>query len=145
MVTNLTEVKWPESESKQSTAITDFSAEGIYRNTYCGRGDMENRIKEQQLDLFADRTSSAKMVSNQLRLWCSTFAYLLTERLREHALSGTKLAKATAGMIRTKLLKVAASIRVTVRRVHVRLCSTVHMQEIFKLAHERIRGLPAPA
>lgn len=141
IVTNLPEDHWPEEEPR-TTEITDFSPEGIYRHLYCARGDMENRIKEQQLDMFADRTSSAAMASNQLRLWFSTIAYLLVQQLRTHALAGTKLAKATAGTIRQRLLKVATSIRVSVRRVHARMCSTFVLQRIFEQAHERIRSLP---
>ena len=104
---------------------------------------MENRIKEQLLDIFADRTSSVTMASNQLRLWFSTIAGLLVQQLRIHALAETKLAKATAGTIRQRLLKVAACIRVSVQRVHVRICSAFMLREIFEQAHERIRRLPA--
>lgn len=111
------------------------SGQELYEKTYCGRGDMENRIKEQQLDLFADRTSTTPMASNQLRLWFSTFAYLLLARLRATALQGTVLAKATAGSIRLHLLKVAAWIGVSVRRVHVRMASAYPMKEVFAAAH----------
>ena len=142
VVTNLPEDRWPEAEVELTTEIHDFSAEGIYRQVYCARGDMENRIKEQQLDMFADRTSSAFMASNQLRLWLSTFAYLLMREFRVHTLKGTKLAKATAGTIREKLLKVAASIRVSVRRVHVRLCSAFILRDVFEQAHARISQIP---
>jgi len=141
VVTNLPEDQWP-AEEPRTTKITDLTPEGIYRHLYCARGDMENRIKEQQLDMFADRTSSAGMASNQLRLWFSTIAYLLVQQLRAHALAGTKLAKATAGTIRNRLLKIATSIRVSVRRVHVRMCSTFVLRKIFEQAHERIRSLP---
>jgi hypothetical protein len=143
VVTNLPEENWPERDEKLTTAITDFSAQGIYEGLYCARGNMENRIKEQQLDMFADRTSSAKMVSNQLRLWFSTFAYLLGQQLRTCGLQETPLAKATVGTIRTRLMKVAASIRVSARRVHVRLCSAFPLQEVFAEAYERICRLPA--
>ena len=145
VVTNLPQENWPAEEPAQRSEITDFSAESIYRGTYCGRGDMENRIKEQQLDMFADRTSSAAISSNQLRLWFSTIAYLLMQQLRRHALTGTKLAKATAGTIRQRLLKVAASIQVSVRRVHVRLCSTFVNRELYEQAYARIRLLPLRA
>lgn len=142
VVTNLPQENWPAEEQAQKSEINDFSAESIYRGTYCCRGDMENRIKEQQLDMFADRTSSAAISSNQLRLWFSTVAYLLMQQLRQHALTGTKLAKATAGTIRQRLLKVAASIRVSVRRVHVRLCSTFVNRELYEHVPARIRLLP---
>jgi hypothetical protein len=118
-------------------------AEGrsLYEKFYCGRGDMENRIKEQQLDLYADRTSTAYLASNQLRLWFSTFAYLLVSQLRSVALVGTRLAKATVGTIRLHLLKIAAHITVSVRRLHVRLCSASPMPEVFAQAHQRLREL----
>ena len=141
IVTNLPEDHWPEEEP-HTTDITDLSPEGIYRHFYCARGDMENRIKEQQLDMFADRTSSAAMASNQLRLWFSTIAYLLVQQLRTHALAGTKLAKATAGTIRQRLLKVAASIRVSARRVHARIRSNFVLRGLFEQDHDRIRSLP---
>ena len=141
VVTNLPEYHWPEAEQDLKSEIRDFSAEGIYRRIYCGRGDMENRIKEQQLDMFADRTSSASLASNQLRLWFSTFGYLLMQQLRARTLAGTKLAKATAGTIRNRLLKVAASIRISVRRVHVRMCSSFAYQDLFEQAYARIRRI----
>lgn len=140
VVTNLPESPWTEGESGRSE-ITDFSPEGIYRGLYCARGDMENRIKEQQLDMFADRTSSAAMASNQLRLWFSTIAYLLVQQLRTRTLKGTRLARATVGTIRHRLLKVAGAIVVSVRRVHVRLCSNFAFRGIFEQAHERIGHL----
>lgn len=107
IVTNLPKDTWPARE--------------LYEGLYCARGDMENRIKEQQLDLFADRTSTAWMSSNQLRLWFSTFAYLFFVLLREGFLAATEWARSQAGTLRTKLLKVAATVRVTTRRILVRL------------------------
>ncbi len=115
----------------------------LYERFYCERGDMENRIKEQQLDLYADRTSTAYLASNQLRLWFSTFAYLLLSQLRAVALVGTPLAKATVGTIRLHLLKIAAHLSVSVRRIHVRLCSACPTQEVFAAAHQRLRDLKA--
>ena len=82
-------------------------ARRLYEQDYCARGEMENRIKEQQQDLFADRTSTAGLRSNQLRLWFSTLAYLLMQRLRQIGLKGTQLARATCGSIRLKLLKIS--------------------------------------
>lgn len=111
----------------------------LYEHFYCGRGDMENRIKEQQLDMFADRTSTAHMKSNQVRLWLSTFAYLLMRQLRATALCGTRLAKATVGTIRLRLMKIAAQVTVSVRRVHVRLCGACPDADIFAHAHGRLR------
>jgi hypothetical protein len=110
----------------------------LYEKFYCARGDMENRIKEQQLDLFADRTSTAPFASNQLRLWFSTFAYLLLARLRATALQGTVLARATVGTIRLRLLKVAATITVSVRRVYVRMAGAFPLQEVFATARSRL-------
>ncbi|CAM5569302.1 hypothetical protein SSTU70S_00959 [Stutzerimonas stutzeri] len=97
---------------------------------------MENRIKECQLDLFADRTSTATLRSNQLRLWLSSFAYVLLESLRRLALSGTELAQATAGSIRLKLLKIGAVITVSVRRVKVAMSSAFPQQEVFDHAFD---------
>jgi hypothetical protein len=114
------------------------SGRDLYEKFYCARGDMENRIKEQQLDLFADRTSTAPFASNQLRLWFSTFAYLLLARLRATALQGTVLAKATVGTIRLRLLKVAASITVSVRRVYVRMAGAFPLQEVYATARSRL-------
>jgi hypothetical protein len=115
----------------------------LYEKVYCARGDMENRIKEQQLDLFADRTSTAFIASNQLRLWFSTFAYFLLRGLRDHALKGTRLAKATVGTIRLHLLKIGAQVTVSVRRIYVRLSSAFPMADVFAAAHRRLRAAPA--
>ena len=84
---------------------SEASARHLYEKTYCGRGDMENRIKECQLDLFADRTSTAKVQANQLRLWFASMAYVLLCALRRIASAHTQLAEATCGTIRLKLLK----------------------------------------
>lgn len=86
-----------------------------------GGGLCQYKIKKQQPELFADRTSTAFMTSNQQRLWFPTFAYLLVRQLRATALRGTRLAKATAGTIRVRLMKIAAQVNVSARRVHVRL------------------------
>ena len=92
-------------------------AKELYEKIYCARGEMENRIKECQLDLFADRTSAASLGANQLRLWFASLAYVLMTALRRMALQGTELANATAGTIRLKLLKLGALVAVSVRRV----------------------------
>lgn len=112
--------------------------QSLYEGFYCARGDMENRIKEQQLDMFSDRTSTALLASNQLRLWFSTFAYLLVSRLRATALQGTRLANATVGTIRLHLMKIAAQLTVSVRRIHVRLCSACPAADVFAAAHRRL-------
>jgi Transposase DDE domain group 1 len=113
-------------------------ARGLYEQDYCARGEMENRIKEQQQDLFADRTSTAGLRSNQLRLWFSTLAYLLMHRLREIGLKGTQLAHATCGSIRLKLLKIGALVKVSVRRVRVSLSSAYPLQELFGRVTRRL-------
>lgn len=117
---------------------------GLYEQVYCARGDMENRIKEQQLDLFADRTSTHTMRANQLRLWLSTFAYVLVNKLRQVALKGTELARATCGTIRLKLFKIAAAVKISVRRVLVRMPSACPCQEVFVQAWEALHRLPRP-
>ena len=107
--------------------VTSLSAEQIvaqelYEKEYCARGECpENRIKEQQWDLFADRTSTGKMWSNQLRLYFSSFAYVLMQTLRRTGLVGTELERAQCGTIRLKLLKIGAHIRVTVRKIWISL------------------------
>jgi hypothetical protein len=107
-----------------SLSAQQMAAQELYEKGYCARGDCpENRIKEQQLDLFADRTSTGKMWSNQLRLYFSSIAYVLLQTLRRMALAGTELEKAQCGTIRLKLLKIGAQIRVTVRKVWVSLAT----------------------
>lgn len=95
----------------------EAGAKRLYEKLYCARGDMENRIKEQQLGLFADRTSAATMHANQLRLYFSSFAYVLLHGLRRLGLAGTAHEKAQSTTIRTRLLKIGARIRITVRKV----------------------------
>lgn len=97
--------------------------EAFYREKYCARGEMENRIKEQQLYLFADRTSCSRFIANQFRVMLSSFAYVLVDGIRRLALQGTKHAKARVDTIRLRLFKIAARVRVTARRVVFHLCS----------------------
>jgi Transposase DDE domain group 1 len=107
-----------------SLSQQQMAARELYEKGYCARGECpENRIKEQQLDLFADRTSTGKMWSNQLRLYFSSIAYVLLQTLRRMALAGTELEKAQCGTIRLKLLKIGAQVRVTVRKIWVSLAS----------------------
>ena len=128
-----------QSGEEWAHGLAEFSdGANLYEKFYCGRGDMENRIKEQQLDLFADRTSTAYKSSNQLRLWLSTFAYVLMRQLRATGLAGTRLAKATVGTIRLHLMKIAAQVTVSVRRLHVRLCSACPMMDVFAHAHGKL-------
>ena len=112
-----------------------WEARALYEELYCARGDMENRIKEQQLDLFADRTSTATMRANQLRLWFASMAYVLLNRLRELALAGTELANATVGTIRLKLLKIGALVKLSVRRVRIAMASGYPYQDVFAHAY----------
>jgi hypothetical protein len=128
-----------------SLETESFPAPALYAEIYCARGDMENRIKEQQLDLFADRTSSHTMRANQLRLWLSSIAYVLITELRRIGLAGTELARAQAGTLRVRLLKLAAVIRRSTRRIYVSLSSTHPAQGAFAEALARIRALPPRA
>jgi hypothetical protein len=133
--------------------VTSLSAERdpaqpLYEKRYCGRGEMENRIKEQQLYLFADRTSCRTMRANQLRLWLSSAAYVLLAALRQHGLPGTALKQARSDTIRLKLLKIGAVVRVTVRRVWFALAESYPYQELFgqvfsNLRHWRLQAGPA--
>jgi hypothetical protein len=126
-----------------------YAAATVYEQLYCARGDMENRIKEQQLDLFADRTSTATLRANQLRLWLSSIAYVLVAELRRTALAGTALATAQAGTIRLRLFKIAALVRVSARRVVLSLSSSYPLQALFAQALANLTAAlpraPAPA
>lgn len=140
VVTNLPAKGFNKDKDK-----TRFSPARLYEELYCARGDMENKLKQQVLDLQADRMSTHYQASNQFRLWEAMFAYLLLERLRTQGLSGTELERATAGSLRLKLLKIAAQVRVSVRRVYVQMSSAFPLQEIFWLCHRRLMRLAAPA
>jgi hypothetical protein len=120
-----------------------FEPQALYEELYCARGEMENMVKQMQLDLKADRTSTHFLGSNQLRLWFSAFGYLLLERLRSVGLAGTALGCATVGSIRLRLLKIAAHVSVSVRRVHIRLASACPCKALFALCHERLTVLSA--
>ena len=122
-----------------------FEAAALYEELYCGRGEMENMVKQMQLDLQATRMSTHWMASNQLRLWLTAFGYLLLERLRALTLQGTELARASLGTIRLRLLKVAAQVHVSVRRVHVRLASACPLQHLFASCHARLLRLATAA
>ena len=128
-----------------SLSANEIEARPLYEDEYCARGDMENRIKEQQLNLFADRTSATTMRANELRLWFSSVAYTLLSALRRLGLKGTDLAKAQCGTIRLKLLKIGAQIRVTVRKVWVSLAESYPYRNVFHQVYNRLRGLcPMP-
>src|SRR5215210_7115468 len=118
----------------------EVAARHLYEEVYCARGEMENRIKEAQGDLFADRTSAATMRANQLRLWFASMAYALLCALRRIGLPHTQFAEATCGTIRLKLLKIGALVRVSVRRVMVAMASAYPYQPEFALAQARLRN-----
>ena len=113
----------------------------LYTDKYSPRGEMENRIKEQQLDLFADRTSTQTMMSNQLRLWLSSIAYVLMQAWGQNCLSKTSFSKATVGTIRLNFLKLGARITVSVRRILIAIASSCPEQDILALAYSRIQSL----
>jgi hypothetical protein len=115
-----------------------IDARRLYEKVYCARGEMENRIKECQLDLFADRTSAATMRANQLRLWFASMAYVLLCALRRIGLAHTQFTDATCGTIRLKLLKLGALVRISVRRIKVAMASACPWQDEFALAHLRL-------
>ena len=123
------------------TSLTKMEARRLYEDFYCARGEMENRIKEQQLDLFADRTSTALMRSNQIRLYFSSIAYCLMQALRELGLAGTKMAKAQCSTIRVRLLKIGARVRVTVRKVWISMASGHPARELFGTVYGNLERL----
>lgn len=140
LVTNL-----PAEGFKEEADQGRFCPPRLYEEFYCARGEMENLLKQQTLDLRADRMSTHHLASNQFRLWEATLAYLLLERLRTRGLAGTELERATAGSLRLRLLKVAAQVRVSVRRIYVQLSSAYPLRELFRLCHRRLMALAAPS
>jgi len=127
-----------------SIASEEKDARELYEDFYCARGEMENRIKEQQLGLFADRTSTSWMRSNQLRLYFSSFAYILVHALRRLGLEGTELAKAQCDTIRLKLLKIGAQIRVSVRKVWMSFSESYPYLNLFQQVLARLQQIAAP-
>ena len=127
-----------------SLSAEAFAAQALYEREYCGRGDMENRIKEQQRMLFANRVSCSTMRANQVRLCLATVAYVVLRALRQFGLAGTELAQAQCDTIRLKLLKIGAVVRVTVRRVWVALSEAYPFRAVFVQVWERLRGLNRP-
>ena len=126
-----------------SIASEDKDARTLYEDFYCARGDMENRIKEQQLGLFADRTSTAWMRSNQLRLYFSSFAYIMMQTLRRLGLQGTELAQAQCDTIRLKLFKIGAQIQVTVRKVWISFSESYPYLGLFQRVFARLQQIPS--
>jgi hypothetical protein len=122
-----------------------FTPAPLYEVLYCARGECENVLKQQVLDLQADRMSTHHLASNQLRLWFSALAYMLVERVRAIGCWGTDWARATAGSIRLKLFKVAAQVKVSVRRVYVQLSTAYPFQALFRRCQERLRQLEPAA
>ena len=140
--------EWLDDKANPRFIVTslhwsDGDARKLYEDIYCARGEMENRIKECQADLFAGRTSAASMRANQLRLWFAAFAYVAMAALRRIGLAGTELARATCGTIRLKLLKIGALITTSVRRVKVAFASSCPQQATFAIAYHRLRSVAA--
>jgi Transposase DDE domain group 1 len=124
-----------------SLAPEEFAAAVLYEQEYCGRGDMENRIKEQQRMLFAGRVSCATMRANQVRLCLATVAYVVLRALRQFGLAQTELAQAQAETIRVKLLRLGAVVRVTVRKVWLSLSESYPLRQVFADAVSALRQL----
>ncbi|HEY3322022.1 MAG TPA: IS1380 family transposase [Planctomycetota bacterium] len=122
--------------------LREQDARTLYEDTYCARGEMENRIKEQQLYLFADRTSAATMRANQLRLWFSSIAYVLMHALRRLGLHGTDLEHAQCQTIRLKLLKIGAQIKVSVRCIWLSLAAGYPLKQLLSDVYQRLRAIP---
>ena len=132
--------EWTQGEANPRFVVTSLTREEhqarhLYEKIYCARGEMENRIKECQLDLFADRTSTKTMRANQLRLWFASFAYVLLCALRRIGLKHTQFARATCATIRLKLLKIAALVRISVRRIKLAMPSAFACQAEYRAAH----------
>jgi Transposase DDE domain group 1 len=132
--------EWTQGEANPrfivtSLTRTDGKARYLYERVYCARGEMENRIKECQADLFADRTSSATLRANQLRLWFASAAYVLLCALRRIGLANTQFAQATCGSIRLKLLKIGSLVRLSVRRIKIAMASAFPYQDEYRSAH----------
>jgi hypothetical protein len=135
--------EWTQGAANPRFVVTSLQpdeagARFLYEKLYCARGDMENRIKECQGDLFADRTSAATMRANQLRLWFASMAYVLMAALRRIGLKHTQFAKATCGSIRLKLLKIGALVTVSVRRIKFAMASGCPYQREYAIAHQSL-------
>jgi hypothetical protein len=139
----IAKAEWTSGEANPRFVVTSLKrtetgARELYEDIYCARGDMENRIKECQLDLYADRTSAATMRANQLRLWFASMAYVLICALRRIALAETAFADATCGTIRLKLLKIGALVRISVRRIKIAMASACPAAEAWGRAARRL-------
>ena len=139
----IAKAEWTKGEANPRFIVTSLTlADGggryLYESIYCARGEMENRIKECQMDLFADRTSTATMKANQLRLYFASMAYVLLDSLRRIALQATDLANASCRTIRCKLLKIGAIVTISVRRVKLAMASGCPYKAIFATAHRAL-------
>jgi hypothetical protein len=140
--------EWTKGEPNPRFVVTslrpaEIDARTLYERIYCARGDMENRVKECQLDLFAGRASAATMRANQLRLWFASMAYVLLCALRRIGLAHTQFAEATCGTLRLALLKIGALVRISVRRLKLAMASAHPHQAEFALAHARLTAAAA--
>jgi hypothetical protein len=139
----IAKAEWTQGESNPRFIVTSLkraeaAARHLYEDVYCARGDMENRIKECQLDLYADRTSAATMRANQLRLWFASMAYVLICALRRIGLANTVFSNATCGTIRLKFLKIGALIRISIRRVRIAMASACPAADQWASAARRL-------
>jgi hypothetical protein len=120
----------------------EYQGRSLYEDLYCGRGEMENRIKEQQLMLFADRTSADDMRANQIRLYLSSISYVLLSAMRRVGLADTSFEQAQCSTIRLKLLKVGAAVRITVRKIWISFSQSYPYRDQFIEVLAKIRGAP---
>src|SRR6185295_1521799 len=137
----IAKAEWTRGEENPRfivTTLTIGDGRTLYEDIYCARGEMENRIKECQIDLFADRTSTATMRANQLRLWFASMSYVLIESLRRIALQATDLAAASCGTIRRKLCKIGALVTISARRIKVAMASGCPYKAVFASAHQAL-------
>jgi hypothetical protein len=145
----IAKAEWTKDEANPRFVVTSLKrteagARALYEDIYCARGDMENRIKECQLDLYADRTSAATMRANQLRLWFAAMAYVLVCALRRIGLAETIFADATCGTIRLKLLKIGALVRLSVRRIKIAMASACPTASEWGHAARRLANAAQP-
>jgi Transposase DDE domain group 1 len=139
----IAKAEWTQGEANPRFIVTSLTAADgdgrrLYEDVYCARGEMENRIKECQMDLFADRTSTGTLTANQLRLWFASMAYVLLDSLRRLALQATDLADATCGTIRRKLFKIGALVTISVRRIKLAMASGCPYKAVFATAHRAL-------
>lgn len=144
----MAKAEWTQGEANPRFVVTSLEAEAwpaqcLYEGLYCARGEMENRIKECQLDLFADRTSAATLRANQLRLWFASMAHVLICALRRIGLVDTRLARASCATIRLKLFKIGALVSVSVRRIKLAMNSACPFQREWALTYARLLAAAA--